>query len=607
MTSETCEVVDLVPNRLLLHPNFESYQVVHDSFPVIVESLTAEVKENRPDASQFGLQHVRTVCSAEQLVFDPFNSSDELYTFYVVDANRISRLQFDLRSQKWTQVKDALNLPALEGSVVPLPTSLVVVSENHVVACNGGDKLVLFYDGETKSILTLSEPGVIIDFRCDEALDRIDVLVQSVFEKRSSQDNEKKEEGLFGAQLTWIQMNSKDGSEKRRRVIQVDGNLDMATLSTSCSEVILMGSRAPAVISDSLKEITEEDEAMAVDSIEPVEKTSDDDEKFAYMWSQNDSEVSAVFNLCESVKKGDVDFALTANALHIKVGQNVVISGRLGGTVNTDESTWTLDKNKLELTMFKSEILGWSELVVGDKRGKFEADPEVMATFVERLERITSAKSELSGDNANVNFNQDQLEDCDMMCSDEIMQLFWIDGETHKVSIKSDVSRHQMCFSAKLNPREPRSFCIRHDVDGILWKFDGSDKRAPATHHATFSAFGYVQAAKTHRKFTTCSPDHSYATIVDRKRYAFLYWPEKAVNSHLIRRSGSGQRQVTGIAAQNVISLNKTNSMGEAQAVDDPILGVYAANSALFLLTTKDVYAIVLKGLSSAKELDDLM
>uniref|UniRef100_A0A1I7ZIT3 NudC domain-containing protein 1 n=1 Tax=Steinernema glaseri TaxID=37863 RepID=A0A1I7ZIT3_9BILA len=606
MASKECAIVDLAPNRLLLDPHFESYKLVHEGFPTVGGSLEIELKENRPDVSQFGLQHVRTVCAAEQLVFDPFNSSDELYSFYVIaDSSRICGVQFDLRAQKWTLPKGVLELPANESVAVPFPASLAVLSEDHILACNGADKLILFHNGVVKSVLKVEDASVIADFRYDGAGDTIDVLLQSVFERHSSKDTEKKE-GVFGAQLTWIQL-ANSGIEKRRRVIRVNGNLEMATLSASRSDVIVMTSVAPVVVHDSLKEVSQSSQDGDAMVVEPVEKASDEDEKFAYVWSQNDFEVSAVFNLCESVKKSDVNYELSTNSLQIKIGENIVISGRLGGIVNTDESTWTIDKNKLELTLFKSGILGWSDLIVGDKRGKFEPDPEVMATFAERLERITSARSDLSGDNANVNFNQNPLEDCDMMCSDEIMELYWVDGETHKIRIESDVSRHQVVFAAKLAPNEPRALCMRHDVDGILWKFDGQDVRSPATHHATFSAFGYVQAAKTQRKFTTCSPDYSYAAIIDRKRYAFLYWPEKAVNANLVRRNASGQRKVTGIAVQNVISLNKTNEMGENQAVDDPILGAYASNNALFLLTTKDVFAVVLKGLSSAKELDDLM
>ena len=43
------------------------------------------------------------------------------------------------------------------------------------------------------------------------------------------------------------------------------------------------------------------------------------------------------------------------------------------------------------------------------------------------------------------------------------------------------------------------SFCIRHDVDGVLWQPEGEDQ---FTHISTYNAFGFVKASKTMAKFT---------------------------------------------------------------------------------------------------------
>lgn len=67
----------------------------------------------------------------------------------------------------------------------------------------------------------------------------------------------------------------------------------------------------------------------------------------------------------------------------------------------------------------------------------------------------------------------------------------------------------QVLFSAPLDPgTQCPALCLRHDVDGALLQIE-EDKESGAVsvvHEGTLQAFGYVQASKTAKKFSTCAP-----------------------------------------------------------------------------------------------------
>lgn len=46
--------------------------------------------------------------------------------------------------------------------------------------------------------------------------------------------------------------------------------------------------------------------------------------------------------------------------------------------------------------------------------------------------------------------------------------------------------------------------CVRHDVDGIVWKLEYDDEKF-CQHTGTLNAFGYVLASKQW-KYASCSP-----------------------------------------------------------------------------------------------------
>lgn len=150
------------------------------------------------------------------------------------------------------------------------------------------------------------------------------------------------------------------------------------------------------------------------------------------------------------------------------------------------------------------------------------------------------------------------------------------------ILFQTNLGSHQWLFNARLSPDKPPGMCLRHDVDGLIWQPENvvKEKTAPWQHAATFNAFGYVQASKQQRKYSTCSPKCSYAAICDCARHVYIYRQPSSISSPLRNRKTG--RQVNAVAKQQVISLESV----------DNILGVQATEEKLFLVTNNMLYVI---------------
>ncbi|XP_015750055.1 PREDICTED: nudC domain-containing protein 1-like [Acropora digitifera] len=218
----------------------------------------------------------------------------------------------------------------------------------------------------------------------------------------------------------------------------------------------------------------------------------------------------------------------------------------------------------------------WSSVVRGDERGTYELvgeDAERVKEIHNRLEHLTSDKpvGDLRGNS--VSFSDQQFEECDALPED-IKYIFRLDTETGEVTHKVCLATHQWIFNAVLNRHLPPAFCIRHDVDALLWQPKAqanTEANDYWTHVGTFNALGYVQAAKQDRKFSTCAPNMSFATLCDCTRHVYVYQqPEKGVTH----------------ATQYVVTLGES---------ENEILGLQASNDRVFVLTKQSLHVVNMK------------
>uniref|UniRef100_A0A1I7X5B8 SAM-dependent MTase TRM10-type domain-containing protein n=1 Tax=Heterorhabditis bacteriophora TaxID=37862 RepID=A0A1I7X5B8_HETBA len=268
-------------------------------------------------------------------------------------------------------------------------------------------------------------------------------------------------------------------------------------------------------------------------------------------------------------------WVITSTLITLCVKEIVLLDGTLGGVAQPDESTWIItDRNTLEVTIFKHDSsVKWEELVVGDKRGRHEIDPDIIAKASELLERFTSENKALGASGTQENFNSSQLEECDI-ADDELSSIYWLHGDKQLVTkqvgnqfclnnhncniyhyiscgiaqylakmcvfsfeeeenspfivmsvcFQCDVTGHQLLFVSRSHPNETARICLRLDVDGLLWTIDGE----VPVHQTTFNAFGYVQHVST----------ISYCYFIDRQIKSLILRVSMPLN-HCVMRYAS--------------------------------------------------------------------
>lgn len=91
---------------------------------------------------------------------------------------------------------------------------------------------------------------------------------------------------------------------------------------------------------------------------------------------------------------------------------------------------------------------------------------------------------------------------------------------------------------------------------------------------------GYVQASKREKKFATCAPNFSYASLCECLRRAFIYRQPSPVETVLFNRKQG--RQVGQVAKQQVASLDS----------DKAVLGFRATNERLYILTSSNLFVL---------------
>ena len=149
-------------------------------------------------------------------------------------------------------------------------------------------------------------------------------------------------------------------------------------------------------------------------------------------------------------------------------------------------------------------------------------------------------------------------------------------------ALQTNLGSHQWLFNTQLDNNKPCALCLRHDVDGLLWQplSKTTDDESPWQHIGTFNAFGYVQASKQQRKFTSCPPSMSYVALCDCVRHMYIYRQPSAISSP-VRNRKTG-RKVDAIAKQQVVALESV----------DNIIGFQTTNNRIYVATKNLIYSV---------------
>ncbi|KAM6170727.1 nudC domain-containing protein 1 isoform 2-T2 [Erethizon dorsatum] len=300
-----------------------------------------------------------------------------------------------------------------------------------------------------------------------------------------------------------------------------------------------------------------------------------------YYWQQTEEDLTVTIRLPEDITKEDIQVEFLPDHINIVLKNLQVLEGKLYSSIDHESSTWIIkENNSLEVSLIKkNEGLPWPEVVVGDKQGELVRDPAQCAAIAERLMHLTSEELNPNPDKEKPPCNAQELEECDVFY-EESSSLCRFDGSTLETTHVVNLGGNQYLFSVVVDPKEMPCFCLRHDVDALLWQPHSSKQDDMWEHIATFNALGYVQASKRDKKFFTCAPNYSYAALCECVRHVFIYRQPAPMSTVLYNRKEG--RHVGQVAKQQVASLETS----------DPILGFQATNERLFVLTTKNLFLI---------------
>ncbi|XP_061615434.1 nudC domain-containing protein 1 isoform X1 [Phyllopteryx taeniolatus] len=574
-------------NRDLLDPNFESYRLSLDPIPTYDVELDAAVEEVTLKDCPYTLEHVRAFAMYNYLHLDPWYDDSVLF----VDCKgRVLSLTVTLDTVlgKPREVfRLATEVERREDRVCP---SLSLTSATWAALSDGAGRLYLLRTskrgdsthGKWEPLFTedLGEPFIVLHSvaHVQAGAHTLEVLLLRVVK-----DPQETAGSGYSVTLEWITVANAPGQGleknyevKKRRLLRGKSVPHYAAV-TPQGDGLMVASEKPFAFTHLDGQPLKQPQPAAGEP--PVELDKPDP---VYFWQQTSDDVTANVRLPEGVTKDAIQFRLTADTISVGVrGSASLLEGQLYASVDPEACTWILRENKsLEVSLQKrTEGPVWPELVMGDRRGEHVMSDEQAALVRERLTHLTSEDTHANPDLDKPACNSQELEDCDGYPEDT-SSLVHFDGESLKTTQVVNLGSHQYLFTVSADPTLMPCLCLRHDVDALLWQ-PRPDRPADMWEHvATFNALGYVQASKRDKKFSTCAPNFSYASLCECLRRAFIYRQPSPADGVLFNRKLG--RQVGQVAKQQVAGL----------ASDKVVLGFRATDERLFALTSANLFVL---------------
>ncbi|XP_040350806.1 nudC domain-containing protein 1 [Herpailurus yagouaroundi] len=538
--------------RPLLDPRFEGYKLSLEPLPCYQLELDAAVAEVKLRDDQYTLEHMHAFGMYNYLHSDSWYQ-DSVY--YIDNLGRVMNLTVMLDTALG-KPREVFRLPTdLTTYDNRLCASIHFTSSTWVTLSDGTGRLYLIGTGE----------------RGNSASEKWEIT--TLLLRIEKEELDMKGSGFY-VSLEWVTISKKNKDSKKYEIIKCDTLRGKSVPHYAAIEPDGKGLMIVSYKSFTFVHVGQDLEENKNDNLSEKIKEP------LYYWQQTEDDLTVTIQLPEGSSKEDIQVQFLPDHINIVLKGQRFLEGNLYSSIDQDSSTWMIKDNSLEIFLTKkNEGLTWPELVVGDKQGEFIRDSAQCAAIAERLMHLTSEELNPNPDKEKPPCNAQELEECDIFF-EESSSLCRFDGITLKTTHVVNLGSNQYLFSVIVDPKEMPCFCLRHDVDALLWQPHSSKQDDMWEHIATFNALGYVQASKRDKKFFACAPNYSYAALCECLRRVFIYRQPTPMSTVLYNRKEG--RQVGQVAKQQVASL-ETN---------DPILGFQATNERLFVLTTKNLFLI---------------
>ncbi|KAK8752075.1 hypothetical protein OTU49_011938 [Cherax quadricarinatus] len=573
----------LKPDHKLLNPNFDGYKLSSDAdVTVYSKTLNKDGVERKISYSNSYL-HTRLEALHNHFFGDPFHPMSVYYFSsrgHLVKCNYSEDSRLSVGEVVWQtdlNKNHEEDNEENEGSSGHYHASVHFPSSEMAVVNNGQGSLHILETGDRKvtqswllSFECSTEKGVIAHTCLKSGNDYkryLHCLFVAVTTPHSLINNPEyvvgeklaslpKDSALHLIHWLTVVYNGTTWEIHRIRSVAGEGTIEYCSLDEKAEGLLILCHKKYSFVADS-------SQPLKIPELHAEEKIS----RFTYL--ENDVHIAVTMNI-GSTSKEDLNVNITPQELTIHIEGNLILKGQFKHPVDANLAMWTLVDGKLELTLPKvSEGVMWE--------GLFEEeilDQNMVEEVNKRLEHLTSDKWNPCPNPEKSVYNAGQLEACDEASED--LLLMRLDGSTHELSNLGQLGPVQHLFNCQIHEAAPPAFCLRHDVDGILWQPAGMDT---FTHIATYNAFGYVKASKTMAKFTCASADVSYVAVADVRSHIYVFFQSEVFGGELRnRRSG----KISNTVARQLVFSMKTHA---------EILGLHASPSVLFVLTDQAVYA----------------
>lgn len=605
---------DLNPDRKLLDSNFEGYKLSLDSFPRYKLDLTKDYEletynptnDEKNNQKVFLFQHLKLIGLQNLIIVNQFDDSN---VYYFDSKFRLIKIVY--KTGKREIVPTNLQLKNLSDSNSNrVNITMKFINKNTCVVFDGYETIYAFeniqdndstrqekwnelFQFSTKNLEKFGIACILKDaiLLNNETLHLLFMNVQ----ESSTEDNPKGY--VFETLINWLMFEfdslTKIWNLKRVRRLNCFNSVpDYVALETNCLSVYIAGPNNIRYEFDSVKGVQLPNKTMT-NSKEGHDSKADLElvEKF-YTWNQKVDEVTMNVCILESstLSKNELTVILKSETLEILYRDKTIINDRFFSRIKVDESTWILNpsNHEIELTLTKENNEIWPVCLKDmHKFGDYKQDTNEPIETPKDMENKQMTWEETQ----NLYRLEQQLEECDAMDDepmrdsengDKMLMFRRLDGDSHTATHKTYIHDNKFLFDVKISPSKSPAFCLRHDVDGILWQphrinDTPSSETIWMNHVHTFQAFGYVQASKTNTKFRSCPPNCSYACIADANSHLYIY---KSVASDTQLKNRKSGKMVTNIAKQYLISLES----------DDEIYGLYCSNDFIIVLLSHTCY-----------------
>ncbi|KAI4468901.1 chronic myelogenous leukemia tumor antigen 66 [Holotrichia oblita] len=536
------EVVELIPNRQFIDLEFDGYKLSLDETPRWEKVLDAEVARVPLNPDQYSVLHAKIFGLHNHLTGETINGTEFVYFFDKSWSIKKVYIENNLE----LQVAPVLSIPVgTEGTELEYNASLKFVSENFALFSNGAGWIYVLetgnrtYHHEWKHVAAfdlkdrIKSSFLIQDVRFQKIgnRDEIHCLLHSIEPTINQQ---------YRSILHWIQLEKQDGDNwqigaLQKRISNGTSFIDYAYLEPSCEALY--------VISDgSFSFCPEGDVSTQTKTTVELKKK--------YYWTQSHDDIIIKFKIPDQFSMDAMCIDTQPTNLNISYNNQIILAGGLFHKIDNNLTNWSVENNFLEVRLFKeTEGFFWESLIPGDNSGEYLVHPNTAADIHEKLAHFCDTHEVMSP--SGITFETEQVEDCDFE-DDKYLTFQRLSRLTNEITHKVNINSHSLVLTLAQDPNLSPAVALRHD------------------------------ASKQQRKFSACSPDLSYCVVCEAIQHLFIYRQQRRVDSGELRSRTTG-RQVRHIAEQHVVKLPGAE-----------ILGIYAGDTKLFLLTTNCIYVVIL-------------